>query len=178
MDEAAKSDSSGTRAAVAQALAGRADATSVALLNTLSQDEDNSVQSAAIYAMGSIGSRESTDRLIEMAREPSSEVRTVALSVIGNSGDTRASDVIAEAITSGDADLARSAIGAAYNAGPAVDQPLRTVLNDEDAATHLRQQAASALVGRGGEVDAELLEALQPGLLEDHHIGDYRYSNW
>jgi HEAT repeat protein len=134
---AAKSDKPSTRAALAGALAMRGgDEASMKLLDSLSRDDDDSVKSSAIYAMSSIGSRESIDRLVEIASNGDKSTRQIALSVIGNTGDPRATQLIANAISSDDNQVVQSAIYSSQSAGPEVDTALLALAENDDAEMH------------------------------------------
>lgn len=137
------------------------DKESMSLLVRLSEDDDASVQSSAIYALSSIGSSESVDRIVAMASNGDKQTRQVALSVLGNTGDPRASALIADALQSGDAQLAQNAIYSARNAGPEVDSALLALAENGDVEMHLRQQAVNSLVTRGAVVDEGTLAALK-----------------
>jgi HEAT repeat protein len=175
---AAKSDKPSTRAALAGALAMRGgDEASMKLLDSLSRDDDDSVKSSAIYAMSSIGSRESIDRLVEIASNGDKSTRQIALSVIGNTGDPRATQLIANAISSDDNQVVQSAIYSSQSAGPEVDTALLALAENDDAEMHLRQQAVTTLVNRGADVDDDTLAALRTTTGADDMPGEHYFGH-
>lgn len=142
----ATDDSSGVRAAAAEALGGGG-REALDLLTAATYDPDPDVAEAATTALGSLGNPGAVDRLLDIARHGADKlVREAAVASLGALGDERAVPVLLDLVATGPPQVRRRCVAAlTVFDDPAIEAALLTARDDRNPMV---REAAEMVVGR------------------------------
>jgi HEAT repeat protein len=133
-----------------------ADATSLAVLEGLLNDEDPAVRRLAAHAMGDFAPEPAETALVGVLDDQDAAVRAEALESLGRLGGSSGIQAARQCLSDRDSVVRRAALAVLTHSGAL---PERTLLSDDDPT--VRSQAAALLLGHESEARQTLVRAVR-----------------